>query len=335
MSISGSTSFSSWTRNPEAPRRRLPAAGFLTETDGRYAMIRSMTGYGKVRSEEGVYSLSVSVKSLNHRFLDLQVRLPAGLEPCEAALRRLVKEHVARGHVEILVNLERAGVGEFRLDRRMLDAYLEALQKVRNDFGFASEPDLVALLRIPGMVTVGNDEITSQELESIQRVLLRVAGESLERLNEMRAREGEALERDLRRRLEHLGHLCRDIGTLSQQMPLLYRQRLERRIQELPGSAELDPARLAQEVAFLASRSDVAEELMRFRSHLEQAQCLLEESSEVGKKLDFILQEMNREANTLLSKTTDVPEVGLEIARQAIEMKTEIEKLREQAQNIE
>ena len=151
----------------------------------------------------------------------------------------------------------------------------------------------------------------------------------------MRTREGEALERDLRDRLSRLEELCGGIETLSKRFGLLYQQRLEKRVNEISGAVGVDSGRLAQEIAYLVSRSDIAEELTRLRSHLEQCRHLLNEGAEAGKKLDFLLQELNREANTLLSKTTDVPEVGLEVGRQAIEMKTEIEKLREQAQNIE
>jgi uncharacterized protein (TIGR00255 family) len=301
-------------------------------------MLRSMTGYSRLRQEEGDYALTVSVKSTNHRFLDLQIRLSPGLEPFEPALRALVKKHVARGHVEVQVSLERAGVMELQLDRKLLDAYLAVLQKLRQDLCFTSDPDLVALLRIPGVVAVGNGELSAGDLDRVQTILERVAEQSLARLDEMRAREGETLERELRSRLERLTALAKQVGGLAADVPHLYRNRLEKRLQEMlasSGRAELDAARVAQEVAFLASRSDVTEELTRFRSHLEQIGSLLSEGPEVGKKLDFLLQEMNREANTLLSKTTDVPEVGLEITRQAIEMKAEIEKLREQAQNIE
>lgn len=298
-------------------------------------MIRSMTGYSKVRAEEAGFSLSVVVKSMNHRFLDLQVRLPAALESFDPGLRRLVKEHVARGHVEVAVGLEQTGAGELRLDRKLLEAYVSALQELRAMFGFTAEPDTVALLRIPGLVATGNGEISAEGLARIQEVLERAAVESLERLNEMRAREGKTLEQDLRSRLERLRTLAEAIGRLAETVPRHYQMRLEKRIREMLGSVGLDAARLAQEVAYLASHSDVTEELTRFRSHLDQAKQLLDESSEIGKKLDFLLQELNREANTLLSKTTDVPEVGLEISRHAIEMKTEIEKLREQVQNIE
>jgi uncharacterized protein (TIGR00255 family) len=290
-----------------------------------------------MRIEEAEFSVTVSAKTTNHRFLDLQVRLPAALEPLEPHLRRLVKDHIARGHVELTVSLEQAGAMQLELNRKLLAAYAAACQQLRREFGFTAEPDPVALLRIPGIVAGGNGGLSAQELERLREILDRAGGETLRTLNEMRAREGEALERDLRARLKRLGELSTGIEKLSHRIAPVYQRRLENRIQELLGTVELDRARLAQEVAYLASRSDITEELTRFASHLDQAKHLLDggAATEAGKKLDFLLQEMNREANTLLSKTTDVPEVGLEIARQAIEMKTEIEKLREQAQNIE
>ncbi|HLY59483.1 MAG TPA: YicC/YloC family endoribonuclease [Terriglobia bacterium] len=302
-------------------------------------MIRSMTGYSNMRAEEAGFSLAVSVKSTNHRNLDLQLRIPSALESIEVHLRRLVKEHVARGHVEITVSLERAGVTGMQLDRKQVDAYLTAFRELRREFGGGSEPDLLALLRVPGVVTSGNGDLTPEELGQIQKALEQMIAEVLRRLNEMRAREGEALERDLRARLKKLGELTQAIEKLSAGISRLYYRRLENRMRDLLGegplNAGVDASRLAQEVAFLASRADIEEELTRFRSHLDQTGQLLDQSPEAGKKLDFLLQEMNREANTLLSKTTDVPEVGLEIGRRAIELKTEIEKMREQAQNIE
>jgi uncharacterized protein (TIGR00255 family) len=298
-------------------------------------MIRSMTGYSSVHSEEADFSLSMSLKSTNHRFLDVQVRTPGALEPLEPLLRRLVKDDIARGHVEVTLTLEWAACGELHLDRRLLAAYAAACRQLRDDFGMIADPDPVALLRIPGMVAGNGLEVSSAELERLQQTLERVTKEALRRLNQMRAREGETLERDLRARLEKLEELGENVHRLAQSASSEFQRRLEKRVKDMLGNIELDASRLAQEVVFLASRADIAEEVTRFRSHVGQARRLLEESSEVGKKLDFLLQEMNREANTLLSKTTDVPEVGLEIAGQAIEMKAEIEKLREQAQNIE
>jgi uncharacterized protein (TIGR00255 family) len=291
-----------------------------------------MTGYSRVEAEEAGLSVSVTLRSINHRFLDVQVHLPPGLVSLEPQLRRLLKEYVTRGHVEVTVSLERRGPTELQLDRNLLAAYVGAYRSLRQEFGSASEPDLLALLRIPGMVVA---DASSDELGITEKVVERVAAEALQLLNDMRAQEGKTLERDMLARLARLESLGRAIGQLSEGVPQLYQQRLANRVRELLGSVEQDGARLAQEVAYFASRSDITEELTRLRSHLEQAKRLVEESSEVGKKLDFLLQEMNREANTLLSKTTDVPDVGLEIARQAIEVKTEIEKLREQAQNIE
>lgn len=302
-------------------------------------MIRSMTGYGSVRTEEDGFSLSVSVKSTNHRFLDLQLRLSAGLETLDPALRRIVKEQVARGHLEVVVALDLRRRAEAALDRELLGAYLGAFDQARKEFGFQGEPDLTALLRIPGVITVANGEISEKDLARIRETLERTAAEALTRLNQMRAKEGEALGRDLKGRLARLGTLRTVIAGHASKLPELYQRRLEGRLRGLlaegTGGAALDAGRLAQEVAMLASHADVTEELERFESHLHQVEHLIEETSDVGKKLDFLLQEMNREANTLLSKTTDIPEAGVEIARQAIEMKAEIEKLREQAQNIE
>jgi uncharacterized protein (TIGR00255 family) len=302
-------------------------------------MIRSMTGYGSARTEEDGFSLSVSVKSTNHRFLDLQLRLPQGLETLDPALRRIVKEKVTRGHLEVVVGLDLRRRAEAALDRELLGAYLAAFEQARKEFGFRGEPDLTALLRVPGILTVANGEISEKDLARIRETLERSAVEALGRLNQMRAQEGEALERDLKSRLDRLNTLWTEVAGHASKLPQLYQRRLEGRLRGLlaegPGGAALDAGRLAQEVALLASHADVSEELERFQSHLEQVAHLMEESSDVGKKFDFLLQEMNREANTLLSKTTDIPEAGVEIARQAIEMKAEIEKLREQAQNIE
>jgi len=298
-------------------------------------MIRSMTGYSKAQAEEGGYSISVSIRATNHRFLDVQVRFPSALESMDALLRRLIKNHIRRGHVEVTVSFEQPGSAGLLLDRKLLAAYVAAFRTLREEFGSAAEPDLVALLRIPGLAAPGNGEITAQDLERVTGLLERVTTEALESLNEMRAREGEDLGRDLKARLAQLESLTDAVASLAERLPKLYQHRLEGRLRELMGNTELDGARLAAEVAYLASRSDTTEELTRFRSHVAQVKQLLAESPEVGKKLDFLLQEMNREANTLLSKTTDLPEVGLEVARLAIEMKSEIEKLREQAQNIE
>jgi uncharacterized protein (TIGR00255 family) len=298
-------------------------------------MIRSMTGYSKAQGEEGGYSLAVSIKGTNHRFLDLQMRFPSALESMDPLLRRLVKNHVLRGHVEVNVSFESPGQAGLQLDRNLLAAYLAAYRTLEQEFGSGSEPDLVALLRIPGLAMPGNGTLSEEGLDRVRGLLEQVATEALEKLNQMRDREGEDLGQDLKKRLARLESLTDSVTRLAERVPRLYQHRLEGRLRELMGNTELDGARLAEEVAYLASRSDTTEEMIRLRSHFAQVRQLLADSTEVGKKLDFLLQEMNREANTLLSKTTDLPEVGAEVTRLAIEMKSEIEKLREQAQNIE
>jgi uncharacterized protein (TIGR00255 family) len=298
-------------------------------------MIRSMTGYSRVEAEEAGFALTVNIRATNHRFLDPQLRLPSRLEALEPVVRGLLKEHVSRGHVEISVGFTGSGATELEIDRKLVAAYLKGYQTLKREFGAVAEPDLMALLHVPGLMVTGNGDMAPEDLDRIRQMLETAVAQALAKLNDMRAREGESLERDLLSRLARLEALRLTVSHLAEKAPQNYKQRLEGRIRDLAGSVEMDSGRLAQEVAYLASRSDIAEELTRFQSHLDQVRQLLAESSEVGKKLDFLLQEMNREANTLLSKTTDVPEVGLEITRQAIEMKTEIEKLREQAQNIE
>jgi uncharacterized protein (TIGR00255 family) len=297
-------------------------------------MIRSMTGYSKVRREEGGFSLNVAVKSVNHRFLDLQFRLPTALSPMEPALRRIVKNHVIRGHVEVGVNLDRADAEELKVNRDLLKAYAKVCNEVRDELGSTADPDVVQLLRIPGVLS-NESELSDKELAAVRKILEPALAGALETLNSMRDREGTALEKDILERLDHLESLRKAIAKQARRIPQYAQQRLENRLHELLGAVHVDAARLAQEVAYLASRSDISEELTRFQSHLVQARQLLAESPEVGKKLDFLLQELNREANTLLSKTSDVPQIGAEVGRQAIEMKSEIEKLREQVQNIE
>jgi uncharacterized protein (TIGR00255 family) len=293
-----------------------------------------MTGYSKIRREEGGFSLNVAVKSVNHRFLDLQFRLPSGLTPMEPVLRRIVKHHVTRGHVEVSVNLERAGGEVLKVNREVLNSFVAVCRELRAELDSTAEPDVVQLLRIPGVLTT-DGELSEKELAGIRKTLEPTLEGALETLNTMRDREGAALEKDLRERLDRLESLRKAIAKQARRIPQYAQQRLENRLRELLGAVHVDAARLAQEVAYLASRSDISEELTRFQSHLVQARQLLAEGPEVGKKFDFLLQELNREANTLLSKTSDVPEIGVEVGRQAIEMKSEIEKLREQVQNIE
>lgn len=296
-------------------------------------MIRSMTGFSQTRYDEGGYSLALTLKGTNHRYLDVQTRLPPGFEFFDPEIRRVVKQHVRRGHVEITASVESASGAELRVNHTLLAAYLSLCQDARAEFGFTSEPDLVALLRIPGVT--GGGELTDVERDAITPVLACGLERALAQYNAMREREGDALARDLDGRLLTLRTLTETVRGLADSVAVALRERIEKRVQELAVDTRMEPARLAQEVVVLAMRCDITEELTRLGSHIQQAARLLSGSEEAGKRFDFLLQEMNREANTILSKTTDVPGVGAQIQDAAIGMKVEIEKLREQVQNIE
>lgn len=297
-------------------------------------MIRSMTGYSTARAEDGTLSLAVTLKGTNHRYLDLQMRLAAGIDFVEPEIRRILKEHVQRGHVEVSVSIENRNGASLQLDHRLLEAYLKTCQSIRQEFGLSAEPDLVALLRIPGVVTGGTAPGEAAQ-EQIASILGQALAEAAAKFNEMREREGETLAKDLMGRIARLEELGDVVSSNTAAITPAFRKRLEKRVRELVKGAGMEPARLAQEVTALAMRSDITEELTRFKSHVDQAKGLMREGKEVGKRMDFLLQELNREANTMLSKTTDVPDVGARIQNAAIEMKVEIEKLREQVQNIE
>ncbi|HTV57104.1 MAG TPA: YicC/YloC family endoribonuclease [Terriglobia bacterium] len=297
-------------------------------------MIRSMTGYSALQAQNGRFSVSVIIKTINHRYFDLQMRLPSVLEFFELDARRLLKERILRGHVEVTMSIERHEGMNLNVDRSLLEAYLRTCEALREEFSLTSEPDLVALLRLPGIVG-GERAFSEQEQAAVRESLKKLLVDAIGLLNQMREQEGEALARDSAARLERLVNLIATVKKLSGQIAPAYRSRLERRIREMAQGEAIDPSRVAQEITLMSLRSEITEEITRFESHVRQAQALFNEGKETGKKLDFLLQEMNREANTMLSKTTDVPGIGEEIGNSAIEMKMEIEKLREQAQNIE
>jgi uncharacterized protein (TIGR00255 family) len=297
----------------------------------------SMTGYAQSRSEVNGWAIRVSVKSVNHRFLDLKLRLPEGFDLYELRLRQVVRERIHRGHVDVHVGVEPGAATPIHVNRELVQAYLKAADELRLQTAVTAELDVVALLRLPGVIgglapAVPENEEEQEELgQTLDKCLL----EALGRLDEMRRAEGLHLVEDLRGRLARIGELAEQVrGHVSTLRPAFAR-RLDARLKEMLGSTTLDPARLAQEAAILAERSDISEELDRLRSHLQQFGKLLDGAGELGKKLDFLLQEMHREANTMLSKTPGVESEALAITGIGLEIKAEIEKLREQVQNIE
>lgn len=306
--------------------------------------IRSMTGFAQVRGEvqrqdaiptstvasNGRLAFSLSLKSVNHRFLDLHFRLPSGTDSLEMQLRRLLKEKIARGHVEVTLSLERSTSDAFSVNREIIGGYIAAFRAAAAEFSLAAEPDLNAVLRIPGALD-STDDSADGEIEAA--VMARVS-EALDRLNQMREEEGRGIDRELRERMAHLAAASKSVQQHRRAVLQNYSERLQSRLLELLG-ATVDKERVLQEAALLVDRSDIQEEIVRLETHVQHFLGLLEQGGEIGKKLDFLLQEMNREANTLLSKTSGLAGEALKITEAGLAMKAEIEKSREQVQNIE
>jgi uncharacterized protein (TIGR00255 family) len=296
--------------------------------------LKSMTGYAQARAIESGWSLRVTIRTVNHRFLDLHLRIPEGFEPLEPRIRQILRERVRRGHLDFTLHYELAGPAAVGVNHDVAAAYLKAVNSLRQEFGIQTEPDLASILRLPGVIGAAAASVEG-ELERLESVVARCLSEALDKLDRMREQEASHLREEMSARLRHIAALGAQLDTLVEGARPAFAKRLAARLQELLGEAPLDPARLAQEASIAAERSDVSEELARLRSHVQQFESLLSGASDVGKKLDFLLQEMQRESNTLLSKTPGNDAEGLDITRLGLEIKSEIEKLREQVQNIE
>ncbi len=307
-------------------------------TSSDSSALKSMTGFAQACVEQNGWSLRISLRSVNHRFLDLHFRLPEGFEVFDPRIRQNLRDRLRRGHVEVNLHFEPAVAAAVQVNREIAEAYLAAAEQLRRQHGLQSEPDLVAVLRLPGVIAPAGapgGHFTEDEQERLGAQVTQCLEQALARLEEMRRSEGRLLGEEMGRRLARIGEHAARIESFAERSRPAYAHRLEARIKELLGDTPLDPARLAMEAALLAERGDVSEELARLRSHLEQFQKLLAAAGEVGKKLDFLLQEMQREANTVLSKTPGIEAEGLAITELALEVKSEIEKLREQVQNVE
>ncbi len=298
-------------------------------------MVRSMTGFAQARAEDAPWAVNVTVKALNHRFLDLHLRLPPELDPQESRLRDLIRQRVARGHLDVHFQVECCDRRPLEVDKNLLHSYLELFQELKREHRLNSEPDLTAVLRLPGVLRPAASGPDAQATKQVARLAEQGLAEALERLNEMRRAEGAALERELRQRLQAVAEGQKELVGLGERALPACHRRLTESLRELLGRTPLDPARLAEEAAYLAEHSDVSEELTRLGSHTEQFALLLESDTRMGKRLDFLLQEMNRETNTILSKSSGLEAEGLEMTRRALEIKAQIERLREQVQNVE
>jgi uncharacterized protein (TIGR00255 family) len=274
------------------------------------------------------------VKSVNHRFLDVQLRLPSGLDALEMELRRALKEQLVRGHVELTLSIDRSAQQAAGYNRELVAGYLAAFAAAREEHGISGQPDLNAILRLPGALQSENRGNGDEELTALAACVQREIAPLLDQLKAMRAREGEALEAILSATLDRLAEATGGVADLRPEIEQRYQDRLTQRLEAVTGP-EFNRQRLLEEVAVLVERSDIAEELARMTTHIGHFRELLTGGGEVGKKLDFLLQEMNREANTMLSKTGGVGGKGTRITELGLAMKAEIEKAREQIQNVE
>ena len=295
--------------------------------------VRSMTGYARVRTASGDTEIVLSVKSVNHRALDLHFHCPSELDPLENDMRAVVRRKLTRGHVEVRVTLSRiSAAGGMELNRPLLEAYLKAIAEAASAHGLENRPVLNAAMRVPGML----GEAGERELQSeAQQAVLAALGEALDTLNQVREREAGEIVAHLLRHNDAILRAAKELAAIRTRAVPLFEARLSERLRDLLRGQTIDPQRLAQEVAMLVDRSDISEEIQRLEIHAGQLRALFAGGGEIGKKLDFLLQEMNRETNTILSKTTGIGETGLRITELALAAKADIEKIREQSLNLE
>ncbi len=289
-----------------------------------------MTGFGRGVVTESDFAVTVELKTVNNRFLDVSLRLSGELQPLESALKRQIGTRLTRGRVDVNLSYERTNEINYELNRPMIGGYLAAMKKMQDEFALAGEPDLNVVARLPNVLVPKKDDLSPEFVIGVEHAV----AAALDDLEQMREKEGEMLRAELEFRLSEIETRLPTIEAQAENVGEEYRLRLTKRISEFlaktESQIEIDQARLAQEVAFLADRSDISEEIQRLRSHIEHFRAIMSEEKEVGKRLDFLTQELNREANTIASKTGN-----LTIKENALAIKSEIEKIREQVQNVE
>jgi uncharacterized protein (TIGR00255 family) len=292
-------------------------------------MIKSMTGYGRVETVQEGRNIIVEAKSVNHRFLEIFLRTPSALFPLEMEFKKKISERFKRGRIEVSIRLEGEGadVSKVNLNLEIARDYFDVLNRLKAEFDLQSPISLKTLAGFRDIFTPPTEvQLSPDFLNQVEKTFL----ESLAMLSNMRQDEGLTMFQDMDMRLKAITEILKTIKLRAPQVVIEYQKRLSERIKELTAGYALDDARLTQEVAIIAERSDITEEIVRMHSHIGQFEELLQSEGTEGRKIDFLLQEMNREINTIGSKSSDV-----EITRQVIEVKSELGKLREQAQNIE
>ncbi len=301
--------------------------------------IRSMTGFARLTGvAPGNTTFALTLKSVNHRYLDLQFYLPNGMDAIEIQWRKAIKEHVVRGHVEVRLSLQReTATPTPQYNPATIKAYIDAFRVASSEHNLRGvQPDLNAALCLPGVWSMENSRPEEDEQSGIELAAAAALRPALESLNTMRSQEGRALAEELEQILLRLQEHVAELSSLRAGMQQAQTERLDQKMREMLGDTfNLDRDRILQEAALLAERSDIEEELARLRAHIDQFLRLLQQGGELGKKLDFMLQEMTREANTTLSKTGSIALRSLRITELGLAMKSEIEKAREQVQNLE
>ena len=289
-----------------------------------------MTGFGRGTVSEENFAVTVELKTVNNRFLDVSLRLAGEIQALESIIKRQISNKLSRGRVEVNLNYERTNEIVYELNRPMIAGYLAAMRKMQDEFSLSGEPDLNVIARLPNVLLPKKDDLSEQFINGVELAV----SSALEDLEKMRENEGEMLRKELNFRLTEIENRVPAIQSESDKVADEYRQRLTKRISEFLAKSEsqidIDQSRLAQEVAYLADRSDISEEIQRLTGHIEHFRQIMTETTEVGKRLDFLTQELNREANTIASKTNN-----LIVKENALAIKSEIEKIREQIQNVE
>ncbi len=296
----------------------------------------SMTGYAQVSHESDELSLSITLRSVNHRSLDLKLRVPPDLEPLEGLIRNAVKRSIRRGQLQMSVSLRWSGeAASVSINWPLVDAYLKTYRELATAHGILAEPDLNVILRVPGALTYETDPFDERRRLLLETALDNCLSQAIEELNRARQLEAAGIVEQISRHAESIGEGVRQLEAVRLDTIPLFQQRVRERLAELMEGVDPDPQRILQEAAVLADRADVTEELQRLSAHVSRLQRMLEEDGDLGKPMDFLAQEMNRETNTLLSKTTPLGRAGLAVTEVGLRLKGEIEKIREQAQNLE
>ncbi len=292
-------------------------------------MIKSMTGFGRSEIVKGNRKISVEIKSVNHRYLEAGIKMPKKLNVFESRMRDLLKKYAARGKIDIFINYEDDSENQVNLkfNQNIADEYMTIFNNMSEKYNLKNDMTVGGLARFPEVITM--DEVQEDE-EELWHFIEEAMKAALEQFVNTRILEGENLKKDLLGKLDHMEELVAFVEKRSPEIMKEYRSKLESKVKELLGDTTIDESRIATEVIIYADKICVDEETVRLRSHIEHARKCLNEEGGIGRKMDFIAQEMNREANTTLSKANDI-----EISNAAIDLKTEIEKVREQIQNIE